>query len=286
MRARVLLDGADVTRLPVHARARAGLARSYQKNNLLPGLTVAENLSLAAATAQRRQGSLLGDSFAHRQVRETVAETAASVGLTGLLDAPVDAIAYGPRRQLEVGLALATRPRVLLMDEPTSGVGPEMVAAFHRLLHALPRALTVLIIEHDMDLAFDIADRVSVLNHGELVFEGSPDEARASARCCARSISGGWVRLMLELADLHAGYGETRVLHGLSLSVPQGRVTALLGRNGAGKTTTLRAVMGLVPRHRRHLGARRDGRSPARRRTVSRGSAWPMCRRRATSSRR
>ena len=187
----VRLGGADVTRLAVHARARAGLARSYQKNNLLPGLTVAENLSLAAATAQRRDASLLGDSFADARVRETVAEVAAGVGLTALLDASVDAIAYGPRRQLEVGLALATRPRVLLMDEPTSGVGPEMVAAFHRLLHALPRALTVLIIEHDMDLAFDIADRVSVLNHGELVFEGTPDEARASA--LVREIYlGGW----------------------------------------------------------------------------------------------
>ncbi len=188
----VLLDGGDITRLPVHARARAGLARSYQKNNLLPGLTVAENLSLAAATAQGRDGALLRDSFADVAVREIVAETAARVGLTELLDAPVDEIAYGPRRQLEVGLALATRPRVLMMDEPTSGVGPEMVAAFHGLLHALPRGLTVLIIEHDMDLAFDIADRVSVLNSGELVFEGSPAEARASP--LLREIYlGGWV---------------------------------------------------------------------------------------------
>jgi ABC-type branched-subunit amino acid transport system ATPase component len=187
----VRLDGRDITRLPVHARARAGLGRSYQKNNLLPGLTVAENLSLAAATAQRRDAALLGDSFADAGVRETVAEVAASVGLSELMDAPVDAIAYGPRRQLEVGLALATRPRVLLMDEPTSGVGPEMVAAFHRLLHSLPRTLTVLIIEHDMDLAFDIADRVSVLNGGELVFEGTPDEARAST--LLREIYlGGW----------------------------------------------------------------------------------------------
>ena len=187
----VHLDGADITRLTVDARARAGLARSYQKNNPLPGLTVRENLSLAAATARRRTASLLRDGFADPAVRETVAETAARVGLADLLDAPVDALPYGPRRQLEVGLALATRPRVLMMDEPTSGVGPEMVAAFHRLLHALPRELTVLIIEHDMDLAFDIADRVTVLNHGEVVFEGPPAEARASA--LLREIYlGGW----------------------------------------------------------------------------------------------
>ncbi len=187
----VLLDGADVTRLGIDARARAGLARSYQKNNLLPGLTVRDNLSLAAATAQGRTAGLLRDSFAAAPVRETVAETAVRVGLSDLLDAPVEALAYGPRRQLEVGLALATRPRVLMMDEPTSGVGPEMVSAFHRLLHALPRDLTVLIIEHDMDLAFDIADSVTVLDHGEVVFEGAPGEARSSA--LLREIYlGGW----------------------------------------------------------------------------------------------
>lgn len=187
----VLLDGLDVTRLGVDARARAGLARSYQKNNLLPGLAVRENLSLAAAIAQGRTSNLLRDSFAEPPVRETVAEVAARVGLADLLDAPIEALAYGPRRQLEVGLALATRPRVLMMDEPTSGVGPEMVTAFHGLLHSLPRDLTVLIIEHDMDLAFDIADRVTVLDHGEVVFEGPPEEARRSA--LLREIYlGGW----------------------------------------------------------------------------------------------
>lgn len=185
------LDGADITRLTVDARARAGLARSYQKNNLLPGLTVRENLSLAAATAQGRTASLVHDSFADPAVRDEVAGTAARVALTDLLDTPVEELAYGPRRQLEVGLALATRPRVLMMDEPTSGVGPEMVAAFHRLLHSLPRDLTVLIIEHDMDLAFDIADRVTVLDQGEIVFEGPPGEARAST--LLREIYlGGW----------------------------------------------------------------------------------------------
>jgi ABC-type branched-subunit amino acid transport system ATPase component len=187
----ILLDGADITRLPVHARARAGLVRSYQKNNLLPGLTVGENLSLAAATAQGRDAGLFSDSFRHPEVREIVAEVAARVALTELLHVAVESLAYGSRRQLEVALALATRPRVLMMDEPTSGVGPEMVGAFHALLHALPRELTVLIIEHDMDLAFDIADRVTVLDHGERVFEGPPEEARASP--LLREIYlGGW----------------------------------------------------------------------------------------------
>lgn len=189
----VLLGGTDITRFSVDARARAGLARSYQKNNLLPGLSVRENLSLAASiTAVGRSSTLLRDSFADPAIIETTTRIAEQVGLTEWLDFEIEALAYGPRRQLELGLALATGPRVLMMDEPTSGVGPEMIGALHRLLHDLPRDLTLLIVEHDMDLAFDIADRVTVLDHGRVVFEGTPQEARDSA--LVRDIYlGGWV---------------------------------------------------------------------------------------------
>jgi ABC-type branched-subunit amino acid transport system ATPase component len=114
-------------------------------------------------------------------VAKTVAEAAAQVGLTPLLDAPLDAVSYSARRQLEVGVALATRPRALLMDEPTSGVGPKMIGRLHRLLRGLPRDPAVVIIEHDMDLAFDVADSVTVLNYGQVVFDGDPEAARRSA---------------------------------------------------------------------------------------------------------
>jgi len=174
------LAGEDITRLGVAARARRGLARSYQRNTLFDGLTVAENLGLAAAIAQGHARSLTRDSLARPAVREAVAEIAAEVALSPLLDRTLDAVSYGARRQLEVGLALATRPTVILMDEPTSGVGPEMANSLHALLHALPRDLTLLIIEHDMDLAFDIADTVTVLNQGEVVFDGTPGDARNS----------------------------------------------------------------------------------------------------------
>jgi ABC-type branched-subunit amino acid transport system ATPase component len=177
----VHLCGEDVTTLAVPERARRGLSRSYQKNTLFDGLTVRENLGLAASVALGKAMNALSDSLSDRSVLEIVEEVAAETGLTQLLDAPVDAVSYGVRRQLEVGIALATRPKVLLMDEPTSGVGPEMAKGFHRLLKALPRELSVLIIEHDMDLAFDVADFITVLNYGEVVFEGPPDEARDSA---------------------------------------------------------------------------------------------------------
>ena len=175
------LDGHDVTALSVADRARRGLSRSYQKNTLFDGLTIGENLALSAAVALGKGQALWSDPLRSAEVRETVREVAAQVDLAPWLDAKVSAVSYGIRRQLEVGIALATRPKVILMDEPTSGVGPEMSKGFHRLLKALPRDLTILIIEHDMDLAFDVADTITVLNYGEVVFNGLPEAARGSS---------------------------------------------------------------------------------------------------------
>ncbi|MGI9500944.1 MAG: ATP-binding cassette domain-containing protein, partial [Geminicoccaceae bacterium] len=141
---------------------------------------VRDTLMLAAAASQKTSGWMIKDSFRDSTVRETVFEIAEQVALTDQLDQPVRAAAYGTRRRLEIGLALANKPRILLMDEPTSGVGPGMVEGFHRFLQALPQELTVLIIEHDMDLAFAVADRITVLNFGEVVFEGTPEETRGN----------------------------------------------------------------------------------------------------------
>ena len=177
----ILLAGQDITALPVAGRARRGLARSYQKNTLFDGLTVRDNLGLAASVAAGATRSLFRDCLSRPEVRETVQEVAARLHLTAHLDARVAEVSYGVRRQLEVGLALATRPKVILMDEPTSGIGPEMAHGFHHMLASLPRDLTLLIVEHDMDLAFDVADTITVLNYGEVVFDGAPQAARNSA---------------------------------------------------------------------------------------------------------
>ena len=177
----IKIAGEDVTALSMDARARRGMARSYQKNNLFSGLTVRENLSLSAACAQGKAKTVAMDSLRDTGVAETVREMASLVGLTELLETSADSISYGARRRLEVGLALASRPRVLLMDEPTSGIGPGGIHAFHALLRGLPAELTIVIVEHDMDLAFDIADRVTVMNFGEVVFDGPPQAARESA---------------------------------------------------------------------------------------------------------
>lgn len=176
----ILVEGVSIARLGVAARARMGLARSYQKNTLFEGLTVRENLMLAASAGMRKTGWLLKDSFRDPAVRAQAEAVAAQVALLSHLDAMVRALSYGARRQLELGLALATDPRILLMDEPTSGIGPAMIEGFHRMIMDLPRALTLVIIEHDLDLAFAVADRITVLNYGEIIFEGTPEETRGN----------------------------------------------------------------------------------------------------------
>jgi branched-chain amino acid transport system ATP-binding protein len=176
----ILLDGTRITDLNVEQRARLGLSRSYQKNNLFEGLTVRENLALAAATARGAASSFFSRAHESASIRGTIEEVAEMVGLEDKLELGVAHASYGNRRQLEVGLALATKPKLLLMDEPTSGVGPGMIDAFHRLIASLPRDLTIVIIEHDLDLGFDVADRITVLNYGEVVFEGTPEETKGS----------------------------------------------------------------------------------------------------------
>ncbi|MGB2166877.1 MAG: ABC transporter ATP-binding protein [Candidatus Puniceispirillales bacterium] len=176
----ISLAGQDISIMDAVRRARIGIARSYQKNNLFENLTIRENLMLAATAATGKSRWVFRDAIHQADIKARIEETAEQVALTDQLDMMVSSVSYGNRRQLEVGLALATKPSLLMMDEPTSGVGPAMIDTFHHLLDTLPRDITILIIEHDMDLAFSIADHITVLNFGEKVFEGTPDETRGN----------------------------------------------------------------------------------------------------------
>jgi len=173
--------GRDVTRLDVTSRARIGIARSFQRNNLFPDFTVRENLALACAlragTARVFWRPMQRDAALHAQADAIAAE----VGLADVLGTTVRALSYGSQRQLEVALALACRPQVLLLDEPTSGMSPEETARMHALIAAIPRSLTVIVIEHDIDIVLDIADRIVVLDYGRVLEQGTPAEIRASA---------------------------------------------------------------------------------------------------------
>ena len=191
---RVVFDGAPVTGLAPHAVARRGISRSFQRNNLFPGLTVLESLRLAAAADGRGSYRLFGDVARLRAPLDRAREAAAAVGLADRLDALAGALSYGEQRQLEVGIALATRPKLLLLDEPTAGMSPEETERMTRLLVGLPREVTLLIIEHDMDVVASLADRVTVLHYGEVLLEGSFAEVKADPRVYEVYLgSAGWL---------------------------------------------------------------------------------------------
>jgi branched-chain amino acid transport system ATP-binding protein len=179
---RIVFDGAPITGLAPHAVARRGLARSFQRTNLFPRLTVLEHLRLAAGADGHGSYDLLGSIDRLRGPLARAREVAAAVGLTDRLAAPAGRLSYGEQRQLEVGVALATRPRLLLLDEPTAGMSPEETQRMTRMLEGLPRDMAVLIIEHDMDVVSSLADRVTVLHYGEVLTEGTFAEVKADPR--------------------------------------------------------------------------------------------------------
>jgi branched-chain amino acid transport system ATP-binding protein len=181
-RGRVLLDGRPITGLAPHRVARRGLARSFQRTSVFPRLPVAENLRLAAAAGQPGAWDLLGGVTRRRGPLERARAVAEAVGLADRLDAPAGQLSHGEQRQLEIGIALAPGPRLLLLDEPTAGMSPEETLAMTRLLVGLPRRVTMLVIEHDMDVVFSLADRVTVLHNGEVLVEGTPDAVRVDPR--------------------------------------------------------------------------------------------------------
>ena len=173
--------GADITRLPQHARVRAGLARSYQITSIFRGFSVRDNLALAV---QARSGSSL--SFwqplsAERGLFDEAGAIAERVGLGDCVDAVAATLAHGEQRALEVGLALATKPALVLLDEPMAGMGPEESQFMIELIQRIRATVTVLLVEHDMDAVFRLADRISVLVSGRVIATGAPDEIRANA---------------------------------------------------------------------------------------------------------
>lgn len=178
----VTFSGRDITRLPIHERANLGLGHTFQRNNLFMGLTVFENVRLASQHRHRvnRHWFRAVESFS--QVQEEAEAILAQVGLLPQQKQVVGELAYGQQRALEIALALATEPKVLLLDEPTAGMSPGETAEMVQLIGDLPRSLTMMIVEHDMDVIFSLADRITVLHYGQIIGSGAPDEVRRDAR--------------------------------------------------------------------------------------------------------
>jgi len=177
---RILLYGQDITRLPSYRRAALGVGRTYQVTNLFPRLTVLENALLATFGLRREKYDPFRPVRTHRQAMEDACRLLEAFGLWDRRDWPIGSLSYGEQRQLEIVLALAGRPRVLLLDEPTAGLSPVETQAVTRMVRDLDPRITVLLIEHDMDVAFEVAHRVTVLHFGRVLAEGTVDEVRAN----------------------------------------------------------------------------------------------------------
>jgi branched-chain amino acid transport system ATP-binding protein len=177
---RVALFGQDVTRLPEHRRTALGMGRTFQITNLFAELTLAENLALAVLGTDRRKWVMHRALEAYGDVRTQALAALERVGLAQRSNEAVKHISYGERRQLELALALNTRPKLLLLDEPCAGLSPSERQRISRMIAELPRDITLVMIEHDMDVALGLADRVTVLHRGRVILEGSPREVQAN----------------------------------------------------------------------------------------------------------
>jgi branched-chain amino acid transport system ATP-binding protein len=178
---RIFLFGNDVTRLAEHHRTARGMGRTYQITNVFHDLSVIENVLLAVLGTTRQKWVLYRSVGTFPEGRGRATEELARVGLAHRALDSVHQLSYGERRQLEFALALASQPRILLLDEPASGLSPGERQRIAEIIAQLPREITIILIEHDMGVALGLADWVTVLHRGRVILEGTPDEVQANA---------------------------------------------------------------------------------------------------------
>jgi branched-chain amino acid transport system ATP-binding protein len=181
-RGSVTLFDRDITRVPSRRRFHLGIARTYQIITLFPGETLLRNVTLSLLGRSRRRWNPLVRLDRQAALIARARETLARVGLAHLADRPLAQTSYGERRRVEVAMALAQTPRVLLLDEPFAGLSTDERRDVLRLVTSIPRDVTIVMIEHDMDVALDFAERITVLHFGEVVVEGTRGEVDAHPR--------------------------------------------------------------------------------------------------------
>jgi branched-chain amino acid transport system ATP-binding protein len=175
---RIAYDGHDITRLPPHRRAQLGVSRTFQITNLFPRLSVQDNMVLALRGRSRRKFSLFGTPDVDSIEAPRIAAALHAVRIAARADVMVSDLSYGEQRQLEIALSLVASPKLLLLDEPAAGLSPSERSMVAQIIRSLDRDITVVLIEHDMDLALGLVDLVTCMFEGRVLVEQSPDEIR------------------------------------------------------------------------------------------------------------
>jgi branched-chain amino acid transport system ATP-binding protein len=178
---RILFNGDDITGLPSNKISQKGIARSYQITNILPNATALENVRIAAQS-RRHAWNMVAHHSSFADINAKAEAALDSVGLLGKADELAANLSHGQQRNLEIGIALATEPSLLCLDEPTAGMSAAETHDTMQLVRRIGKNLTILIVEHDMQVVMELADRITVLHYGEILAEGTPDEIQKNAR--------------------------------------------------------------------------------------------------------
>src|SRR5207247_1913664 len=226
----VTLDGRAVGGLTPGAITQAGIGRSFQITNLFPSLTVAENVRLAGQSRDAKRFGFWTAAKDLEQVNSEATEMIRTMGLAGIERAEAGSLSYGGQRLLDMGLALATRPRILLLDEPLAGLAAAERQRIAALVKNLSGEIPVLFVEHDIDRVFAIADRVTVMNEGKILVDGSVEDARGNDKVREVYIGSGAATIaakprpsaaepapLLVMNGVDTFYGKSHILHGVSL---------------------------------------------------------------------
>jgi branched-chain amino acid transport system ATP-binding protein len=177
----IYFDGVEITHMPAWKRSHLGLARSFQVTSLFPDFSVLDNVTLAVQAHAGHSFRFWRDARKDASLRDPAAAALSRVGVAGRANELVSQLSHGEQRSLEIAMALATRPRMLLLDEPTAGMGPEESLRMVQMLKSLKGELTILLIEHDMEAVFALADHITVMVYGRIIASGAPEAIRADA---------------------------------------------------------------------------------------------------------
>jgi ABC-type branched-subunit amino acid transport system ATPase component/ABC-type branched-subunit amino acid transport system permease subunit len=260
-RGTISLNGREVQGVPPEAICHQGLARSFQITNLFKGLSIYENLRLSLQAQSDGRFNLWRDIDTYESIHTETAELVKFLGLQGIETIEGGELSYGGQRLVDLGIALGSKPQVLLLDEPLAGLAAAERERVSNLVRNIASNIPVLIVEHDIDRVLGFSRTVTVMNQGEVLMTGTPEAVRADRRV-QEIYTGTGVPEVEHVSSDHAKagaapvlrfervntfYGKSHILHDATLNVREGEIVALLGRNGAGKSTLLKTLAGLVP---------------------------------------